>query len=572
MRFGHPYFFRLFMIVPVILLFYVWAFKKKSALIEKFVSIALKPLLLTSVSYSKQRWKSALLVFCFSLATLALVRPQWGFHWEETTRQGVDIIIALDVSKSMLAEDIPPSRLVRAQRKIADLLKVIEGDRVGLIAFAGVAFMECPLTLDHSAVALFLDAMDTDLIPVPGTAIGETITTAIKAFEANPKNARVLILMTDGEDHLGDPMEAAKKATEAGVQIYTIGVGNPAGAPIPESTGGFKKDSSGELVLTRLNETVLKDIALETGGSYIRSISGDLDITQIYQEIQIKTKGNKLNSSRKQQFSERYQWPLLLALFCLLLEGFMSDRIVRKTPNYLSGFGNLIVLIGLLISHSVWAGSVDRGATAYKKGDYSGALKEFMDAQVDSPQQLDLMYNTGNSYYKTDQYKEADHLFSSASESKNQDLSKKGFYNRGNTAYRQGKLDDAVADYQKALDADPKDEDAQFNLDFVRQEIKRRLAKGKQEQQSSEGKKKGSSASGDEGGGTEKKGGKREANAKENKKNKAGKPKSKAFHNQDKPMTKEEAQQWLALVNENRPMSAREEMQKIKPRHTAKDW
>jgi len=327
MRFGHPYFLKLFFIVPFIVLFYIWAFRKKSALIEKFVSPALKPALLTCVSYSKQRLKAALLVLGLLFAILALARPQWGFHWEEMTRRGVDLMIALDVSKSMLAEDVSPSRIVRAKRKITDLLNLIEGDRVGLIAFSGVAFVEAPLTFDHAAVALFLDAIDTDLIPVPGTAIGEAITTALKAFEQSKKNERVLILITDGEDHLGDPMEAVKKAKEAGVQIYTIGIGNPSGAPIPERAGGFKKDQAGELILTRLDETILKEIALETGGSYVRSVSGDLDLNQIYKNIQMKTKGDTLQSSRRKQFVERYQWPLLLALFCLLLERFISERV-----------------------------------------------------------------------------------------------------------------------------------------------------------------------------------------------------------------------------------------------------
>ena len=231
----------------------------------------------------------------------------------------------------------------------------------------------------------------------------------------------------------------------------------------------------------------------------------------------------------------------------------------------------LIIVFVVLYSQQVLAGPVDRGAKAYEKGDYQEALKEFTDAQIDSPQRLDLLYNTGNSYYKTDQYKEANRLFSSVSESKNKDLSKKGFYNRGNTAYRQGRLDDAVNDYQKALDVDPKDEDAQFNLDFVRREIERRSAMSKQAQSSSEGKKEGVSASSGEGSESGAKKGEKQG-AKENKKDKGGKSKAKTFNNQDKPMTKEEAERWLSLIEENKPLSHHEEAKKIKPRSVEKDW
>jgi Ca-activated chloride channel family protein len=588
MRFGNPHFLKMLMMVPVIILFYVWAFKRKQALIERFVSPQLKAALLTGVSFGKQRAKATLLVLTLLFAILALLRPQWGFHWEEMTRRGVDIIIAVDVSKSMLAQDVSPTRITRAKRKIADLLSLIQGDRVGLIAFAGEAFVQCPLTLDHGAAAIFLDSIDPDLIPTPGSAIGETITTAIRAFEKSKKNARVLILITDGEDTIGDPMQAATEASEAGIQIYTIGIGSTAGAPIPAAGGGFKKDKNGEMVLTRLDEAMLKKIALETGGGYVRSITGDADLTQIYEAIRMKTEGKELKS-RKKRFVERYQWPLFVALFFLLLEGFLSERAshARSSPLPFKGrlggdglkrvagsLGFLLVFAGLLFCSPAWAGSIGRGKEAYTKEDYKGALKEFQEAQVDSPQRFDLIYNTGNSYYKTNQYKEADTLFSSVSESQNRNLKKKAFYNRGNTAYRQGKLMEAVDDYQKALKIDPKDKDAKYNLDFVKREIERRLAKKTKSPSSSEGEKKGSEEKGSKGdkGDQDKKGKGQKANAGNERNEKKEGKRNKALDNQDKPMTKEEAEQWLALAKEDRSMLNEQKKQKAQRHPVEKDW
>lgn len=573
MRFGAPQFFPLFIIVPLTILFYFWAFQKKRILIEKYLSPELKPRLLTSLSYTKQRLQTTLLIACLLFAIGAVIQPKWGFHWEKVAHRGIDIIIALDVSKSMLAEDIAPNRITRAKRKIGDLLQIIKGDRVGLIAFAGVAHLQVPLTTDYGVVAIFLDAIDTELIPVQGTAIGETITTAIRAFEASPlagtKNGRVLILMTDGEDLAGDAMKAAVAAKAAGVQIYTIGIGKAEGAPMPVAGGGFKKDQKGELVLTRLDESMLKEIALTTGGGYVQSIAGNEDLNQVYKTIQMKagegaTPKGILKTDRKQIFVERYQWPLLVALFCLVLERFLSNRIG-------------LLLMTLLFVQPVWAGSTERGEAAYKKGEFRTALKEFQDAQVDAPQRSDRSYNTANGYYKIKQYEEANQLFSSVSKSDNRALKENGFYNGGNTAYRQGKLDNAVDAYKKALEIDPKDEDAKYNLNFVQQEIARRLAKKKKSPSSSDGDKKGSKGKQEKGDEAGEKKGKSSASA-GNKKDQGEEKRNKKFDNQDKQMTKEEAEQWLSLVKEDRSMSNTNEKAKGQPGSrpptypVGKDW
>ena len=232
----------------------------------------------------RHRSKTIFVVLAILFLILALTRPRRGYEWENIHQRGVDVIVALDVSSSMLAEDIKPNRLERAKRKISDLLDMMEGERCGHVAFAGTSFVQCPLTLDYGAARLFLSAIDTQLIPVQGTALGNAIKTSVKAFRSQEKKSKALILITDGEDQTGKALSAAKLAGDQGVKIYTIGIGGEIGAPIPNHSGagGFRKNQQGEVILSKLDETTLQQIALETGGSYVRSVTGDIDFNTIY--------------------------------------------------------------------------------------------------------------------------------------------------------------------------------------------------------------------------------------------------------------------------------------------------
>ena len=329
MRFGAPLYLHFLWSIPLLTILFIWSRKKKVQLIERFCEISLIPQLTDANLWKKQRQKSALIILGIGFMIVALAQPQWGFEWEELKQEGVDIIIAIDVSNSMLAGDIKPNRLERAKRKIADLLQMMEGDRIGLVAFAGTSYLQCPLTLDYSAAAIFLDSIDTDLIPVQGTAIGQAIKTATKAFSQTEKKSKALILITDGEDHEGKALEAAKEAAEEGVIIFTIGIGQEMGAPMPslKNGKGFKKDKSGEVVVSRLNETVLQKISLETGGSYVRSVTGDLDLDKIYRtDIKQRVDTKELTSSRKKLWQDRFQWFLFIGLMCLALERGIREK------------------------------------------------------------------------------------------------------------------------------------------------------------------------------------------------------------------------------------------------------
>jgi len=329
MRFGEPYYFNLLWLVPFLALLYFWARKKKQKLLERFCGSALVPHLAGANLWKVQRNKAALMIASMALMALALTQPQWGYEWEELRQEGVDIIIAIDVSNSMLAGDIKPNRLERAKRKVSDLLQMLDGDRVGLVAFAGTSYLQCPLTLDYAAAAIFLDSIDTDLIPVQGTAIGHAIRTATRAFSQTERKSKALILITDGEDHEGKAMSAAKEAGEQGIIIFTIGIGQEMGAPMPslKSGRGFKKDKSGEVVVSRLNETLLQKISLATGGSYVRSVTGDMDLNKIYRnDIKKRVDTKELKTSRIKLWQGRFQWFILLALICLTLERGIREK------------------------------------------------------------------------------------------------------------------------------------------------------------------------------------------------------------------------------------------------------
>lgn len=300
------------------------------ALIEK-LSLSFSP--------KKQRRKVDLMLLGVFFLLFSLARPQLGTKLTLMKREGVDIIIAMDVSLSMLAEDIKPNRLEKAKQEINGLISRMRGDRVGLVAFAGVAFVQCPLTLDYSAAKMFLDIIDVNLIPQPGTAIGDAIRTSIRAFNQKERKYKVLILLTDGEDHDSDPLGAAEEASKEGIKIYTIGIGSVQGEPIPikDNRGqvtGFKKDKEGSVIVSRLDEVTLQKIALTTGGKYYHATSGEMELDKIYDEIS-KMEKKELEGKLLTQYEDRYQYFLLISVILLTVEFLLSDRRSKKAVDRL---------------------------------------------------------------------------------------------------------------------------------------------------------------------------------------------------------------------------------------------
>ncbi len=317
-------------LVFVMALAYIVFFKSKQNALKRFVQAELMDSIVMSVSRRKQIIKAVFVISAILFLIFSLVQPKWGYHWEDVERRGIDIVVAVDTSRSMLADDIKPNRLEAAKREIKDLIDIIDGDRVGLVAFAGTAFLQCPLTLDYGAFSLFLDDLDTRLIPVGGTSFGEAITKSMSAFSDKLKKHKAIVLITDGEDHQGNAMEMAKAAKEKGIVIYTVGVGKKEGAyiKIRDNKGREEllKDKEGKVVKSRLDEVLLNKIALETGGAYSPAYGIQWGLANIYTNLIAKMEEKQLGGRKIRLYENRYQIPLFIALILIVLESLIGER------------------------------------------------------------------------------------------------------------------------------------------------------------------------------------------------------------------------------------------------------
>jgi len=271
-----------------------------------------------------------LLLLGLSLIVVALARLQFGTHMELLQREGIDIVVALDVSNSMMARDMKPSRLEKARQEIRSIIDRLKGDRIGLVAFAGGAFVQCPLTLDYSAASFMLNAMDHNSVSRQGTSLTTAIEMSVSAFSQKEKKHKVLLLLTDGEDHEGGAIEMAERARKEGIKIYCVGIGSFEGEPIPilDRSGnqvGFRKDQSGEVIVSKLDEHTLQKIALATGGKYYHATAGEIELERIFDEISNIEK-KELEGSLVTRYDDRYQLPLLLGIFLIVGEFFVPER------------------------------------------------------------------------------------------------------------------------------------------------------------------------------------------------------------------------------------------------------
>ena len=449
-------------IIPVLLGVIAYGIRRRRALLATFSTDKGLAAIVPGLRPGR-RWIKALMLMGCSLALiLALAGPQYGYQWQEIEIKGVDIIIALDVSKSMLATDIQPTRLDRAKREVFDLLEMLRGDRIGLVAFAGTAFLQCPLTADYSAFYLFLDALTPDFMPVGGSDIAGAVQVAMEGFNAESNSEKAIILITDGQSTGSDPVKAAQSAAEAGVKLFCIGVGRGDGVPIPGETGGFKKDAAGKIILTQLDEPTLKKMAAMTKGAYVPSVAGDMDLEVIYsEEIRGKLEATTQQGGRKQVWQDRYQWFLGLAILFLLAEMFWPV-IVPKA-------GMMALMLVLTCPLIASAGAIHDGLAAYEQEDYEAALKHLLDAQLDDPDNPQLLYNLGNTYYRLGDFEAAQRHYEQALETKDSQLKQQSLYNLGNAHFRRQDLESAIQNYKEALELNPEDVEAQENLEFAKQ-------------------------------------------------------------------------------------------------------
>lgn len=338
-RFASPEWLLALLLVPALAGGFWLAARRRRGLLARFGDSSLVAKLTDSVS-NQARWiKAAMQLAAVSLLVLALARPQFGSRIETVRRRGQDVMVAVDLSRSMLAEDVTPNRLDRARLSILRLIGNLDGDRIGLVAFAGDAFVQSPLTVDYTAAAMFLNAMDPDMMPIQGTDLGEALRMSLDALDQGAREDRVLVVVTDGEDHEGAIDEQLQRATSGGVRIHTVGIGSTEGVPIPEGTSrggsqGFKRDEEGNVITTRLDEGTLRALAEATGGRYVRVAPGVTAFEELVDEI-AQGEGEELDSREVTQYEEQFQIFLMMGFVLLLVEALVPEG--RRTAGVWSG-------------------------------------------------------------------------------------------------------------------------------------------------------------------------------------------------------------------------------------------
>ena len=512
MTFGAPEWLWGLLLIPLLIALFMRAEHRGLQRLQQFVSARLLPQLAGTVNRRRRIIRFGLLLLGLALAIGSLAQPRWGYTFEDVKRKGLDLLIAVDTSRSMLSNDVQPNRLDRVKLAIQDLIDELQGDRVGLIAFAGRAFLQAPLTIDYDAVIEAVNDLDTKTIPEGGTNISSAITLATQSFGKSAMGNRALIIFTDGEELSGDAVKTAKAAADAGVRIFTIGVGTPQGSLIPVTSDNgetsFVKDSAGQVVKSKLDDKRLREVAEATGGFYLHLENGPRTMQQVQSEGLAKMQAAEMDVRLSRRPIERYEWPLGAALIALALSILIPERKrvrerayvpapARNAAHSLAGgpakAAGAAVAILMLLCSSAFATAP--GINAYQQGKFENAYKEFQETLKSHPQsraEEKLQFDSAAAAYKLKDYNKALESFSQALLTPDTGLQTKGHYNLGNTLYQRGemqKTDDkklsdwtnALDHYEQTLKLDPQNKEAKENYEYVKRKIDE--LKNKKEQQ-----------------------------------------------------------------------------------------
>jgi Ca-activated chloride channel homolog len=514
MTFGAPQWLWALLLIPLLMALFVRAERGALRRLQEFVSARLLPQLAGTVNRPRRMIRFGLQLLGLALAIVSLAQPRWGYTFEDVKRKGLDLLIAVDTSRSMLSNDVQPNRLERVKLAVQDLVNELQGDRVGLIAFAGRAFLQAPLTIDYDAVFEAINDLDTKTIPEGGTNISSAITLATQSFGKSATGNRTLIIFTDGEELSGDAVQTAKAAAaDAGVRIFTVGVGTPQGSLIPvtgdDGQMAFVKDPAGQVVKSKLDENRLREIAETTGGFYVHLENGPRTMQQLQSEGLAKMQAAEMDVRLSRRPIERYEWPLSAALIALAFsilipERKSATRRVRRGESarerrYVPARGSTAaattaVLMGLI----TFAFGAAPGIDAYRDGKFEDAYSQFqqtLKSHPDSRAEEKLQFDSGTAAYKLKDYNKALESFSQALLTPDTGLQSKGHYNLGNTLYQHGEAEksddkkltdwtDALNHYEQTLKLDPQDKDAKDNYDYVKKKIEELKNKKSQQQPS----------------------------------------------------------------------------------------
>ena len=502
MRFEHPQLLWLLLVVPpVLMLFFRLTNRARQKQLESFIQARLLPTLTVGISPVRRKIRFALMILAIALLLVALARPQHGFDLQEVGQHGLDIVVAIDTSKSMLATDIAPDRLTRARLAALELMQKASTDRMGLVAFAGDAFLECPLTIDNTAFQQSVQALDVNTIPRGGTAVAAAINTALTAFKEDSQH-RVLVLFTDGEDNDNEAgaLEAAQNAAKAGLKIFTIGIGTAAGdlIRVTDANGNsdYVRDEQGNVVKSHLNEKLLQEIATATGGFYL-PMRGANAIDTLYERGLASLPKSEVQERLVRRYHEQFQWPLAAAILLLLAEMFLPERRLPSRrgpeaglkpagPETGAPIAMLVAWLALAACERAPA-SPSSALRDYYAGNYTNAWQEYQKLSQDQTNDLRLVFNAGTAAYRATNFDEGAKDFALVTLSPDLKLQQQAFYNLGNTLYRMGELKfepdaaglnameekwaEAVTNYAHAVQLNTNDMDAAWNLTFVNRQL-----------------------------------------------------------------------------------------------------
>jgi len=523
MRFACPGFlWLLFVAPPALALFFWWRERSRQQLLAQFIQARLLSALTVGISPYRRKMRFALLVLASVFLIFALARPRFGFDLEEVEQSGLDIVVAVDTSKSMLAQDIAPNRLERAKLAALELMQDANSDRLGLEAFAGQAFLECPLTVDDTAFEQSVQALNVNSVSEGGTAIANAINTAESAFKENSR-FKTLILLTDGEDNVNEAaaLDAAKEAAKEGIKIFTVGIGTTEGdlIRITDSDGNsdYVRDSQGNVVKTHLNETLLREISGATGGFYLPLRGADTMDTLYNRGLAPLPKSEGVGRVIR-RYHEQFQWPLGIAIVLLIVEMFLPERkgakgaaptiqrpahVFANTEETAGAGGNAagpnevppvintpaataIVLIAFLLLPMAAAASPASALRDYNSGNFTNALEEYSHLAETRTNDMRLLFNAGDAAYRATNYDLAISLFQQVTLSPDINLQQKAYYNLGNAQFRSGQsmlqpgqsdIDfnalqqawmAAAKSYGRAWQLNTNDLDAAYNLKLVK--------------------------------------------------------------------------------------------------------
>ena len=500
----------LFVAPPGLALFFWWREQSRRKMLGQFIEARLLSALTVGVSPQRRKFRFGLLILATIFLIIAQARPRYGYDLQQVEQSGLDVVVAVDTSKSMLAQDIVPDRLQRAKLAALELMQDATSDRLGLVAFAGEAFLECPLTADDAAFEQSVQTLDVNSVSQGGTGIANAITTAETAFKENGRS-KTIVLLTDGEDNIDETaaLDAAKQAAKDGVKIFTVGIGTAGGDLIritdSEGNSDYVRDSNNNVVKTHLNEALLRQIASTTGGFYL-PLRGANVMDTLYERGLSPLPKARAEEKQIRIDHEWFQIPLVIGILLLLAEMFIPERIGGKgivqpsiqpfraepqpAKSTAARTGELppvisaVILFAFLLLPMTVLGSPGSALHDYNSGNYTNALSEYSRLSEIQTNDFRLVFNEGDAAYRMTNYDFAQTLFQDVTLASDINLQQKAYYNLGNTQFQMAKqatdldgvqsgFETAEKAYQRAFDLNTNDVDANFNLQFTKEAIER---------------------------------------------------------------------------------------------------